>query len=146
MSAEFPPLGPKRAADKAGRGSLRLEQAPPALDAISQEIERIRGPLAQRLQQVLDALAGQSLEPPEANVEIVREINALRRSLRLTLRLAGNELPVQLRCAFGPRQKNPTIQVVQSTGKRPTEYAGTRFPKLEVVVAEINQKVRGRGF
>lgn len=116
--------------------ALPLEAVDQELAAINADIERMRAPLAKRLQRVLDALEGRVLEPPSANVQIVQQINAVRTALRLTLRLKQSDALVQLRCGAGSRQKNPTIQVVRSAPGRKTEYAAGIFPALQVGLAE----------
>jgi hypothetical protein len=139
---------------KASRGVAKKRPTPatdkrrePTFDAIAStaelsqivaELERIKEPLRQRLQRVLDGLAERNLDSVELNAQVVKQINAVRTALGLGLRLKESGEPIYLRCVVASRARTATIQAVTADQKRANLAASPTFPALEAFESEQN--------
>ncbi len=137
---------------KAGRGVAKKRPAPAKgdqretqldaiestaeLDQIMAELERIKQPLRQRLQRVLDGLAQRNLDSVELNSQVVKQINAVRTALGIGLRLKESGEPIYLRCVVASRAKTATIQAVTADQKRINLAASPAYPALEIFEPE----------
>ena len=113
--------------------ALSPEQAREELESVLKTLQQLHEPLKKRFQAVLKGMSGASYGTYQANAQVARDLNAVRKALGLRFKLPGTTLPVNFRCVKPPRSKKGAFQARSCiNGGQRTDYAGAEIPPLEI--------------